>query len=153
MIKGIVSILLAVLLSLLTVSTAWADQRVDEIARQLMCQCGCTMVLSTCDCSTAQQFREEIQTKLGQGQTPGQIIQSFMERYGEKALAAPTKTGFNLTAWATPFMAILGGGLALYLLVRVWVRKDRPSPVLESSIDEREKDEYEERLQKELDQF
>tara|TARA_B100000315_G_C14478111_1_gene541586 strand:+ start:781 stop:990 length:210 start_codon:yes stop_codon:yes gene_type:complete len=49
------------------------------------------------------------------------IIHPYLERYGEKALSAPTKKGFNLTAWVTPFFAIIVGSAGIRSVVSRWV--------------------------------
>jgi cytochrome c-type biogenesis protein CcmH/NrfF len=52
-----------------------------------------------------------------------------VDEYGVKILAAPPKRGFFLTAWLTPLMAILLGGIAVLVLLRQWARpggKGRP---------------------------
>ncbi len=105
----------------------------DEIQANLMCQCGCTMVLSTCECGTAEQMRGEIKTMLDQGQTKDDILNFYVGKYGEKVLAAPKAQGFNLSAYITPFAVILLGGGALALIVRQWVIHTRTAsaePVL-----------------------
>ena len=35
-----------------------------------------------------------------------------------------TKTGFNLTAWVTPFAALVAGGFGVRKVIRSWTRKD-----------------------------
>jgi len=97
----------------------------SDIEKQLMCMCGCGMVLSSCQCGTAEEFRAEIQAKLDQGIPPNQIIQDFVARYGETVLAAPTKSGFNLTAWVTPFVAVLLGLFTLFWIVRALAQRHR----------------------------
>jgi len=51
------------------------------------------------------------------GQNRDEIIQHFVRTYGERILAAPTRKGFNLTAWILPFLAILlaAGGIYVFL--------------------------------------
>ncbi|MFQ5794110.1 MAG: cytochrome c-type biogenesis protein CcmH [Candidatus Bipolaricaulia bacterium] len=95
-----------------------ASTPVSDIEDQLICQCGCTMVVSSCQCSVADEMRAEIAAKLEMGITSGQIIQGFVDRYGEAVLSAPTKRGFNLTAWVTPFVAVVAGLVLLYFIVR-----------------------------------
>lgn len=118
----------------LTTLPAFADGTVDEIGTSLMCQCGCTMVLTSCDCGTAEQMRGEIRDLLGQGKTKADILNYYVGKYGEKVLAAPVAQGFNLSAYITPFAAILFGGAAMGLIVRQWVIRTRtaapaPTPV------------------------
>ncbi len=122
----------------------------SDIEKQLMCMCGCGMVLSSCQCGTAEEFRTEILTKLEQGIPPDQIIQDFVARYGETVLAAPTKSGFNLTAWITPFVALILGLSALFWIVRTLAQRYRlqtvspppgaQHPGFRKQVDERLKD-------------
>jgi cytochrome c-type biogenesis protein CcmH len=53
-----------------------------------------------------------------------QIIQQQVEKHGETVLSAPTKKGFNLTAWVVPFGALLVGGLGLRRLIQTWTGKN-----------------------------
>ena len=113
-----------------TVMPAFADGIVDEIGANLMCQCGCTMVLSTCDCGTADQMRGEIRSMLDQGKTKEDIVNYYIGKYGEKVLAAPKAEGFNLSAYITPFAVILLSGGVLALIVRQWVIRTRTQPAV-----------------------
>ncbi|MCL5677295.1 MAG: cytochrome c-type biogenesis protein CcmH [Firmicutes bacterium] len=99
------------------------DLRTKPVEVQLICQCGCTMVVAVCDCSTADSIRADIAGKMDSGMTQQAILTSYLTQYGEKVLAYPVKKGFNWTAWITPFAAVVvGGGLLTYLL-RKWVRR------------------------------
>ena len=51
----------------------------------------------------------------------------MMDTYGETLLAAPTKKGFNLTAWVTPFLAILVGGCLVVLTLIRWTKRHTDS--------------------------
>lgn len=125
-----VSILLAVFVlagrGFALAGTISADR--DFVERNLICQCGCTMVVNVCTCSWADQARADIENKLKQGITKEQIIREYVNQYGEKILSAPTKKGFNLTAWLTPFIAVLVGGCILFVLFRRWVRMPGSGP-------------------------
>ena len=65
-----------------------------------------------------------------------EIIDAFVDSYGEKVLMAPTKSGFNLVGWTMPFGALLVGGGMLAVLLRRWRRRgavaaaERASPAL-----------------------
>ena len=98
----------------------------SEIEKGLMCYCGCAgMVLSSCQCATAEKMRANIQSKLDQGVPPERIIQDYVAMYGEKILSAPTKRGFNLTAWIAPFVGVAAGLVFLYFIAREFVRRGR----------------------------
>ncbi|MBI5029252.1 MAG: cytochrome c-type biogenesis protein CcmH [Chloroflexi bacterium] len=118
-----------ILIFAFTVMPASADGIVDQIGSNLMCQCGCTMVLSTCDCGTAEQMRGEIRSMLGEGKTKDDILNFYVGKYGDKVLAAPKAEGFNISAYITPFIVILLGGGVLALIVRQWVIRTRAQPV------------------------
>ena len=62
---------------------------VTDISRELICQCvdECGEILSSCDCDTAKDLTSLIKQKIGQGQSKEQIIQLFVVKYGEQALA------------------------------------------------------------------
>ena len=111
-----------------TAMPAFADGIVDEIGANLMCQCGCTMVLSSCDCGTAEQMRGEIRSMIDQGKTKDDILNYYVGKYGEKVLAAPVAQGFNLSAYITPFAVILLGAGAIALIARQWVIRTRTAP-------------------------
>ncbi len=144
---------LALLLSALLVPAVGAAS-VDDITRELMCQCGCTMVVNTCDCGTADQMRTLVKQKIDEGQTKDQIIGYFVDQYGETVLSAPTKQGFNLTAWIFPFVAIAAGAGIVYFVLSRWVMKAKPTEETALALQPAEvTDEYEERFRREMESF
>lgn len=157
---GLKKLLVALVISLvlLPVSPVMADSpTVSEIANELICQCGCNMVLSNCshdECSSRDTMIALIEQKLAQGESREQIIDYFVAQYGEQVLASPPKKGFNLVAWILPFVAILVGGGVIYIAVREWVRRGQREPAGDTTKAEKEEDEkYRKQLEKELDQF
>lgn len=146
-------LLLAAVLSL-PAGTARAAPA-DEIANQLICQCGCYAVLSNCvhgECMVRDAMTTLIEQKLAQGQTQEQIIQTFVAQYGEQVLASPPKRGFNLTAWIAPFAAILVGAAVISLAIKKWVRRGE-QPVQATIVTKEEEEVYRHRLEKELKKF
>ncbi len=148
---------IALLFFLLSASPARAESAtVSDISKQLICQCGCTMVLSNCshaECASREAMTTLIEQKLAQGQPAEQIIQSFVAQYGEQVLSAPPKQGFNLTAWVAPFAALLFGGGVIYITLREWVRRGRRPQTNVMSEAEEGDGEYRHRLEKELKEF
>ncbi|MAF85181.1 MAG: hypothetical protein CL875_01640 [Dehalococcoidales bacterium] len=146
-----------ILLFLIFASPVRADATtVSGISGDLVCQCGCMMVLSNCShagCAVREAMTTLIAQKIDGGQSKEQIIQSFVAQYGEQVLASPPKRGFNLTAWILPFAAILGGGGVIYVALKKWVRRGRqsqPSAMVEA---EAGNEEYQHQLEKELKDF
>ncbi len=140
-----------------TASPVMASGIVDEIGTNLMCQCGCTMVLNTCECGTAEQMRGEIRTMVDQGKTKDDVLNFYVAKYGDKVLSAPKAEGFNLSAYITPFAVILASALAIGLIVRQWVLRTRGAteePVLAAApTSPASPDELRARMQRELDEY
>ncbi|MBI2847716.1 MAG: cytochrome c-type biogenesis protein CcmH [Chloroflexi bacterium] len=154
--KARIILLTLILTTLFSVSAAAVRAAtVTQIADQLICQCGCTLVLSNCthgECMSRDAMLTLITQKLEQGQTQEQIIGFFVAQYGEQVLASPSKRGFNLTAWIAPFVAILAGGALVYVAIRKWVRRGKQQ-VEATVVTREEEEEYRQRLEKELQQF
>ncbi len=86
-----------------------------------MCYCGCSdLTVRVCTCGTADGIREEIAGRLANGETPDQVVAAFVAQHGEQIRSAPTKTGFDLIAWVTPFLVLILAGSALVAVVRRW---------------------------------
>lgn len=98
-----------------------ADQKdITRVASQLSCFCGTCphLVVTQCGCGTADKIMQEVGTMLDKGMTDKQIIQSFVDRYGNTVLSSPPKSGFNLTAYLIPFGAFLLGGTVLVAFLK-----------------------------------
>jgi len=54
------------------------------------------------------------------GYSAQEIIDAFVQTYGERALMAPKKEGFNLLGWTAPFIALAVGGAVLLGFLRKW---------------------------------
>ena len=98
---------------------------VTDVAKEFICNCGCNKMLTDCDMQCGEQLRGVIVAKIKEGWDKPRIMDLLVRNYGEKLLAAPTKSGFNLTAWVTPFAAILVGGVMISLAVAEWVARRR----------------------------
>ncbi len=116
------------ILALLLVAATWAPALADDAAdliNELMCPSDCVETLAVCQMPESVQMRAFVKEKVASGWSKQQIVDTLVSQYGERILAAPTKQGFNLTAWITPFAAILAGGGLIALLVANWVRQRR----------------------------
>ncbi|WP_366923587.1 cytochrome c-type biogenesis protein CcmH [Metallumcola ferriviriculae] len=124
-----------------------------EVEADLMCTDGCGMYLKACDNATAQQMRKEIRERLSQGMTPEQIYGYMISVYGEEVMAAPPPSvPFNITAWVTPFLAILGGGLVIYTALDKWVFYNNNEKE-NSGVDETDLAEYDEIVEEEMKKY
>jgi cytochrome c-type biogenesis protein CcmH len=98
------------------------EAEVQAIETRLACNCGCTLDVFTCrttdfSCTYSPRLHREVLALRGQGLSAQQVLDAFVDRYGEKALMAPKPTGFNLTGYLVPGAAIAAAGAALMLVI------------------------------------
>lgn len=125
-----------------------------RVLQGLICQCGCNLdayqcqQTMTCNVSTAMWDQaEEVVDR--QGKTAEQALELFAADYGERVLAAPTKRGFNLTAWVLPFVALGIGAGVLAFALRGWRAQPLAEDVPSTDVDKRYLDQIERELREE----
>ncbi len=148
---------LALLLAVVFPAAVQADT-FGDVSDKVLCMCGCNSLLESCihvECSVRDSMTATIRLMLDDGNSTGDIVQFFVGQYGESVLSAPTKSGFNLTAWLTPFVAIAVGAVVVIVVLRKWVRRGEEAEAEAASALEADgdDDEYQRRLQRELDDF
>jgi c-type cytochrome biogenesis protein CcmF len=118
----------------------------------LRCMCGtCPReLLSTCACSTADQTREQLRTRLARGDSPQQIIDDYVNEYGTASLAIPPDKGAMRAIYAAPLLAIVGGGFGLVLLLRRWRANAKSASPRPDDDKEGSRDDYDDRIDADL---
>ncbi|MEE9218157.1 MAG: cytochrome c-type biogenesis protein CcmH [Acidobacteriota bacterium] len=107
-----------------TDSTAEINARVFELSGKIICNCGCgNKIVQKCYCGVADAFRQEIRAQMAVSSSNKLVLQYFSSKYGEQILASPVPEGFNLTAWAMPFTALLVGIGLVTILLKRWRRR------------------------------
>jgi cytochrome c-type biogenesis protein CcmH len=117
-------LMIAALTLLAGSATVWAASQLADLENALMCKCDdkCGKVLINCTCDTSKETRKTLTAKLESGLTVDQIVKQYIDKYGETVLSAPTKSGFNLSAWIMPFAALAIGGFGLRKVIQSWTR-------------------------------
>jgi cytochrome c-type biogenesis protein CcmH len=120
-------------------------ERDDKVERNLRCQCGCTLDVYTCRttdfvCQVSPAMHADIKSLVEGGYSAEEILDSFVDVYGERALMAPRPEGFNLVGYIAPFVAFGAGAVAVVALLRRWnARTAQPAaaaPMLSATPDE-----------------
>ncbi|UCZ52500.1 cytochrome c-type biogenesis protein CcmH [Bacillus shivajii] len=122
-----------------------------DTAKQLQCLCGCGQDHFECNmdgCGLNDAFKQEIVERLNEGETDEEIVNYYLNLYGEEILTAPEKRGFSLTAWITPFATLGVASAGLIMLIRRWVNKSKKeaSMIEEVEPERSEEDELEEEI-------
>jgi cytochrome c-type biogenesis protein CcmH len=98
----------------------------DALEHQLHCQCGgCTLDVFTCrttdfSCQVSPAMHRDVMVLVEGGYGAQEIIDAFVATYGQRALMAPPRSGFNMLAWLTPGAAVLVVGVFLATLIKRW---------------------------------
>ena len=98
------------------------DQR-DTLEHALRCQCGCTLDVYTCrttdfSCQVSPAMHRDVMALVEGGYSAPEIIDAFVDTYGERVLMAPKKEGFNWAGYIVPFAALGGGAVAVAAVLR-----------------------------------
>jgi cytochrome c-type biogenesis protein CcmH len=101
------------------------DDARDDLEHHIRCQCGCTLDVYTCrttdfSCQVSPSMHRDVIALVKGGYSAQEIIDAFVDSYGQRVLMAPRKSGFNLLAWFTPGIAVIVGGVVVFMLLRRW---------------------------------
>ena len=90
---------------------------------------------------------------IGDGKTPQDVIDAFVAQYGQAALMAPPRRGFNLLGYFVPGVLLLAAAGGLLWVLNTWARRARAiAPVQPTAVPDATPAELE-RLQRELDKL
>ncbi len=107
-------------------ATHVGEQTVHDVAAQLRCVVCQNLSVADSPSEMASQMRAVVRERLAAGERPEQVIQYFVDKYGEWILLAPRREGFNLLVWAVPGIAVAVGLMIVAILLRRWTRR-RPA--------------------------
>lgn len=110
------------------------DAALMELEKRLKCQCGCNLDIYTCrttdfTCTTSPALHREIVALQSQGRSAQEILDAFVQEYGEQALMAPKPEGFNLAGYLVPGALMLLGVAAL----TAWITRRQRQVALAST--------------------
>lgn len=105
----------------------------DALEHRIRCQCGCTLDVFTCrttdfSCQVSPSMHRDVMALVAGGYTAQEILDAFVDVYGERVLMAPPKVGFNRVGYALPGFLMAVGAIVLAVVIRRWRR-----PVAESA--------------------
>lgn len=109
-----------VVATLITISFS-LSQSIDDEAREisylLMCPVCQGQSVAESNSELAKDMRSIIKQKLEAGESKEEIINYFVNRYGESILGYPPVKGVNLLLWILPALAVVLGGIGIGLFL------------------------------------
>jgi len=121
MLNGLASILLFFALAIPAHSGITPLQ--SEIEEALICLCGCGQTVKNCPhehCGFAIPAKEKVLAYLKEGKTKDEVMELFVNKYGEEVLATPSKKGFNLLGYLMPFVALIVAASLIMIIIKQW---------------------------------
>lgn len=112
-------------------STPQDDARAKQLAAELRCLVCQNQSIADSNATLAVDLRQQITEQIAAGKSDGEIKQYMAERYGDFVLYNPPLTAGNLALWAGPFVLLLAGLVAAWVVIRK--RKPTASAALNES--------------------
>ena len=101
-----------------TANAANHEPDVRSIGQKLQCPvCEGTSVADSRS-RVAEDMRQVIRTKLAEGELESDIIDYFIESYGQGVLRQPPASGFYSAVWWVPGLGLLAGAAIIYGVVK-----------------------------------
>ena len=97
-----------------------SDERLFSLAERLKCQQCVGESVAGSQSPSAVQFREQISAQMASGATDDEILNFFVDRYGEEVLLNPPSSGLGALVWIVPVVAGAAALLALASTFRRW---------------------------------
>jgi len=99
-----------------------ADE-VNAIAKKLYCPVCPNTPLDVCETKACEDWRAQIRDQLAAGWSEEQILNYFVEQYGERVLAEPMRSGFTSFVWILPLIGVVLGLVIVYQVLKGWQGK------------------------------
>ena len=116
----------AALLGAVAVGAASAARpNAADLEAELVCPV-CETTLDQSNAPVALRMKTFIRVRIAAGDTEQEIKDALVAEFGPEVLAEPPEGGFGLLAWLLPLGALVGGAIAVGLLIRTWSRRAAP---------------------------
>jgi len=142
------------LMVLLLMGLAWGQEAKDALQRELeyeiMAPCCYGSPVADHESEAAKQVKVQIKQLLAEGKTKEEILDMYVAIYGERILAKPRATGFNVMAYIMPPVFLLIGGLLLVYFIN---NMKEPAPAVPRTGRKSYSDEFFKKVEKEMEEL
>lgn len=111
-----------------TVTEDPLERQMLEIAKELRCAVCQNQPVSESNADLARDMRALIREQLAAGKSREEIIQYFVDRYGNYVLLKPPVRGAGAPVWAAPVVLLVILGVTGFLYLRRRIGAKLPSP-------------------------
>lgn len=125
---------------------------VHDIEDEVMCPI-CGTLLELADSPQAKREKVYVAKLIAEGKSKAEIKDALVAQYGPSVLALPKASGFDLSAYLVPIIAIVIAAIALAFSVARWRRDGRRSPTQEKDAPAAPQGEDAERLDADLGRY
>jgi cytochrome c-type biogenesis protein CcmH len=94
---------------------------VNEVEGEVMCPV-CGTLLELADSPQARREKVFVAKLVAAGKSKSEVKDALVAQYGDEVLATPDASGFDLSAYLVPILAIAGAAIALAYSVVRWRR-------------------------------
>ena len=134
---------IALVVAVLTTGAAFAaPPSAADLEAELVCPV-CETTLDQSNAPVAERMKTFIRVRIAAGDSEQEIKDALVAEFGPGVLAEPPGGGFGLLAWLLPIAGLVGGAVAIALLIRMWSRRAPPGgseekldPELERLVDD-----------------
>lgn len=103
----------------------FTEDQARKIDRMLMCPVCPAQTIDQSQVQIALQMRVIVRDMLADGKAQDDVLEFFVDRYGNDILAFPPKSGFNLVAWLLPAGGVAAALVAVFFIIRSMTRRER----------------------------
>ncbi|MCP4615079.1 MAG: cytochrome c-type biogenesis protein CcmH [Bradyrhizobium sp.] len=107
------------------------EARARELSKELRCMVCQNQSIDDSDAPLARDLRLLVRERISAGDTDSQVIDFLVARYGEFVLLKPRVNRHTVLLWLLPPLALMGGGIALWIYSR---RRDRAADLTRESL-------------------
>lgn len=94
------------------------EERARRIGRELRCLVCQNESIEDSGADLARDLRLLVRERIAAGDTDEQVVRFVHDRYGDFVLLRPPFNAVTAVLWAMPAIALLGGGTAIWLMLR-----------------------------------
>ena len=98
------------------------ERQARELEKMLIAPCCFSQQVSEHNSPAAEEARQDIRVRLARGETPQQILDTYVARYGKHVLAEPPASGIDRLLYVIPPVVFLLSAGAIVVLVRRFSR-------------------------------